>query len=86
MYSPTGYWALRSWDDRRYEILVQLTKERAQEQGRPYHAPRRTEILPVVTWSSDGWACVFDEEGKLTQVNKYPGAELFVMAAHPDEE
>lgn len=77
-HSPTGYWAYVSWTDEHYALLEKVARTVAERDGTPYRKPRSVIVVPVVTWTPEGWAAVFNQEGKLTPVNNYPGAKVFV--------
>ena len=80
MNSPTGYWAIIEYD----EYHTAMRTKAARRANTP--PPDSIEILPVVTWTPDGWAAVFDTRGRLTPINRYDGLSGYTVThEHPGE-
>lgn len=79
-FSPTGYWA-------HYLLTEDFMSE--VNAGRPGEGKKMPSSvhLPVVTWTPDGTAAVFDLKGNLTAVGGlYPDsvAKYWCVDASPD--
>lgn len=81
-FSPTGYWAHYLFTERFVKEVNAGVLEGSGRMGPDLH-------LPVVTWTPDGVAAVFDAKGKLTAVSDlYPAsvAKHWDVSARPDWE
>lgn len=81
-FSPTGYWAHYLFTERFVKEINAETPEGGRRMEPDRHAP-------VVTWTPDGTAAVFDSRGKLTAVGDlYPDGVVkhWDVSASPDWE
>lgn len=79
-FSPTGYWA-------HYLLTKEFVNEVNSSRPPGGERMRRDQHLPVVTWTPDGSAAVFDSQGNLTAVGSlYPGFARYVVDASPNWE
>lgn len=81
-FSPTGYWAHHLFTERFVNSVNAGTSEGSKGMEPDLH-------LPVVTWTPDGTAAVFNSEGNLTAVGDlFPGSAVkhWYVSAIPDWE